>query len=94
MDLRPLYQSLQQRRRPEDVAEMLLPLLENQLTAALTATLRQAATHSLRQNVWQYTAILQAFRTPVGATRQLQKTAELFQLVPPPALRYDSMPLG
>jgi hypothetical protein len=90
MDLLPLYQTLQQRRRPEDVADMLLPLLENQLTAAQTATLRQAAKHSLRQNVWQYTAMLQAFRTPVGAVRQLQKTAELFKLVPAPALRYDS----
>lgn len=89
MDLQPLYKTLQQRRRPEDVADMLMPLLEERLTPAQAATLRKAATHSLRQNVWQYTAMMQAFRTPVGATRQLQKTAELFKLVPSPALRYD-----
>jgi hypothetical protein len=89
MDLRALYQTLHERRRPEDVADMLLLLLDGQLTPPEAALLRKAASHSLRQSVWQYTSLLQTFRQPVGAERQVRKTAELFGRTPPPALRFD-----
>ena len=90
MDLHPLYDTLRQRRRPEDVADMLLPLLQDQLTSPQALTLRKAADHSLRRSVWQYSAMAQTFRQPLGADRQVQKTAELFKQVPPPSLRYDA----
>ncbi|UOQ52919.1 hypothetical protein [Hymenobacter cellulosivorans] len=89
MDVQPLYGTLRQRRRPEDVAELLLPVLEGRLSPAELTTLRQAAAHSLRRGVWQYTAMLQTFRQPVGASRQVQTAAELFDMVPAPALRYE-----
>jgi hypothetical protein len=89
VDLRPLYDTLRQRRRPEDVAELLLPLLADRLTPAQLATLRQAAAHSLQQSVWQYSAMAQTFRQPIGAARQVQQAAELFQQVPA-ALRYEA----
>lgn len=89
MDLQPLYDTLRQRRRPEDVADMLLPLLQDRLTPLQTLTLRKAATHALRHSEWQYSAMASTFRQPVGAARQLQKTAELFQQVPPAGLRAE-----
>lgn len=79
MDLTALHQTLSQRRRPEDVAEMLLPLLKDQLAPAELATLQQAATNSLRRNVWQYTSMLEEFARPVGADKQASKAAELFE---------------
>lgn len=82
MNLRALYETLQQRRRPEDVAEMLLLPLLDQLTPHQTATLRKAAAHSLRRSVWQYTAMREEFRTPVGAGKQVSKAAELFDTDP------------
>ena len=89
MDLHLLYDTLRKRRRPEDVADMLLPLLQDRLTPLQTLTLRKAANHSLRRSVWQYSAMAQTFRQPVGADRQVQKTAELFKQVPPAGLRCD-----
>lgn len=89
MDLQPLYATLKQRRRPEDVAEILLQLLEEHLTAKERATLSKAAEQSLQRSVWQYTAMMQVFRMPTGAERQVRKTAELFHVVPSPALRFD-----
>ncbi|QNE42404.1 hypothetical protein F1C16_22570 (plasmid) [Hymenobacter sp. NBH84] len=90
MDLRPLYETLQQRRRPEDIADLLLPLLQDRLTPTQLATLRRAASHSVRQSVWQYTSLLETFRTPVGATQQVQQSAVLFGVPLPAAQRYDS----
>ncbi|MBD2767840.1 hypothetical protein IC235_08030 [Hymenobacter sp. BT664] len=89
MNLRALYDTLRQRRRPEDVADMLLPLLQDKLTGQQSLTLRKAANHSLRRSVWQYSAMASIFRPPQGADRQVRKTAELFAQVPPPGLRYD-----
>lgn len=85
--LAALYETLHQRQRPEDVAELLLPLLEQRLTPAQTATLRRAAAHSLRRSEWQYSAMAPTFRTLVGADRQLHKAAELFHLPVEPTPR-------
>jgi hypothetical protein len=79
VDLTALHQTLSQRRRPEDVAEMLLPLLQDQLTPAELDPLKQAATNSLRRNVWQYTSMLEEFSKPVGADKQATKAVELFE---------------
>ena len=57
---------------------MLLPLLEAQLAPAELATLKQAATNSLRRNLWQYTSMLEGFAQPVGAAKQVSKAVELF----------------
>ncbi|RAK65306.1 hypothetical protein [Hymenobacter edaphi] len=89
MDLRVLYDTLRQRRRPEDVADMLLPLLQAELTPQQRATLEKAARHSIRRSVWQYTAMQQTFRAVVGADKQAGKAAELFRVTPDPAARFD-----
>lgn len=79
MDLLPLYQTLDQRPRPEDIAELLLPLLRDQLTPRELATLSQATAGSVRRSIWQYTSMAEDFARPVGGPKQALKAAELFQ---------------
>ncbi|WP_310391421.1 hypothetical protein [Hymenobacter sp.] len=79
MDLLPLYQTLDQRRRPEDIAELLLPLLRDQLTPRELATLSEAAAGSVRRGIWQYTSMAEDFARPMGGPKQALKAAELFQ---------------
>ncbi|WBA40248.1 hypothetical protein [Hymenobacter canadensis] len=88
MSLQELHTTLSQRRRPEDVAEMLLPLLEHQLDRGQLAILQRAVNHSLRRSFWQHTAMSQVFRAPVGAEKQVRKAAELFKTEINEALRY------
>jgi len=79
MDLTALYQTLHQRRRPEDVAELLLPLLQDHLTPREKNTLAKAATGSLRRSFWQFSSMSEEFAPPVGADKQARKAAELLE---------------
>ena len=85
-----LYQSLNARRRPEDVAELVLEQLRDHLSVAEEACLEHAAQHSLKRRLVGYTSMLQAFARPVGLARQVATAAELFPLtLPPPPERCD-----
>ncbi len=77
-DFTLLHQTLNQRPRPEDVVELLLPLLRKQLTRAELALLERAAASSVRKNTWHYSSMPTEFVRPVGAARQARKAAELF----------------
>lgn len=76
--MRWLYLSLNQRKRPEDVADNILELLDNKLNKAERSCLKKAAKGSLRQQVLGYTSMLQDFATPMGLQRQVSKAMELF----------------
>lgn len=77
--LNQLFESLQKRLRPEDVAEIILSALKNDLSASETKLLRKAGKHSLR-NLWhQVTSMSQDFYRPVAPVRQAHKAAELFE---------------
>ena len=78
MDLLPLYQTLRARPRPEDVAELLLPLLVNQLSRQEYALLERVAENSLQRNYWHYTSMAANFAPPVGAGVQARMAAGLF----------------
>ncbi len=86
MDLTALYQTLTQRRRPEDVAEILLPILQEHLTPGEQNTLNKAAMGSLRHNPWQFSSMSEEFALPVGAAKQARKAAELFDYPLPDSL--------
>lgn len=73
-----LYFSLNQRKRPEDVADNILELLKNHLNKAEKSCLQQAARGSLKQRLFIYTSMLQDFAAPVGLQRQVSKAMELF----------------
>ncbi len=73
-----LYATLKQRRRPEDVAQMILETVGERLTAAERTTLERAARGSLLRSLHAYTSMAQEFARPVGAARQVGKAQELF----------------
>lgn len=73
-----LYLSLNQRKRPEDVADNILELLKNHLNRAEQSCLQKAAKGSLRQHIFSYTSMLQDFAAPVGLQRQVSRAMELF----------------
>lgn len=78
MSLEQLYKTLKQRNRPEDVAEMILPVLGNELSFFQRRKLEKAAKGSLKNLVLGYTSMLQEFAKPIGAEKQIRKAIEIF----------------
>lgn len=78
-----LYESLNERKRPEDIAKLVLDLLRPELNSREQSLLKKAANKALTSSNWGYTSMSQTFRAPVGAYSQISKAAELFDLEPP-----------
>ena len=75
-----LYKSLNERRRPEDVAEMVIELTKDSLTNKERLLLEKAANGSLARNVFGYTSMVQEFAEAKGAGKQITKAIEIFKL--------------
>lgn len=75
-----LYQTLDQRRRPEDVAEMIVELMRSHLAIHELATLSKAANRSLKNNIYGYTSMLETFGKAIGADKQIKKAIEIFKI--------------
>ncbi|MGW0121403.1 hypothetical protein [Streptomyces sp. NPDC003327] len=83
--LRALHDSLGLRKRPEDVAQLVLDLFATRGTEpdpTTAAALEKAAAHSLTRLWHGYTSLREDFARPVGAQRQLGRAAALFASVP------------
>lgn len=80
MSLEQLYKTLKQRKRPEDVAEIILPVLVNNLSFFERRKLEKAAKGSLKNLVLGYTSMLQEFAKPIGAEKQIKKAIEIFKI--------------
>jgi hypothetical protein len=76
--LRNLFDTLQKRVRPEDIAELVAVLLKTGLTAKETKSLQKATSDSLKSWWNNFTSMSQDFRRPVPPIRQVKKSAELF----------------
>lgn len=81
--LRRLYASLSERRRPEDVAEMILELRGESLSPQERRVLQRAARGSLRHLLFGYTSMAQEFARPVGAQQQMATAGDLFETLAP-----------
>ncbi|MFJ9542837.1 hypothetical protein ACIRPX_37095 [Streptomyces sp. NPDC101225] len=82
--LRELHASLGQRKRPEDVAQLIHDLLDatpGGLDRDTRRALDKATRNSLRRLWHGYTSMLEDFARPVGAQRQLARAAQLFDTV-------------
>ncbi|MFD2556539.1 hypothetical protein [Sphingobacterium tabacisoli] len=75
-----LYQTLSERRRPEDVAQIVIELTADGLTTEERLLLEKAAKGSLARNVFGYTSMLQVFAEAKGAGKQITKAIEIFKL--------------
>jgi hypothetical protein len=78
--IKQLHETLQQRIRPEDVAEMVFDLIGDNLTQKERLVLEKAMRGSLKRNVHGYTSMLQYFSKAVGAEKQIKKAIEIFGL--------------
>lgn len=79
-NLEALYYTLKLRKRPEDIADMVLAILKKELTPLEISILHKAAKNSLKNKFLGYTSMAQEFSTVVGAEKQVKKTIELFGL--------------
>jgi hypothetical protein len=76
--LRDLYATLDARKRPEDVAEMIVEFLGGELSRDERGTLDKAAKGSLKRSYAGYSSMLQNFAKPVGAETQIRTAEVLF----------------
>lgn len=75
-----LYTTLNERRRPEDVAEMVIALTKDNLSTKERFILEKAAKGSLAKNVFGYTSMLQTFAKVKGAGKQITKAIQIFKI--------------
>lgn len=73
-----LHLSIQRRPRPEDVAEIVLDILDDKLGSKEMSLLKKAAKGSLRKSIFGYSSMASDFLRPNGAEKQILKTKELF----------------
>lgn len=76
--MRALYESVQRRYRPEDVADEILSVLGRRLRADERALLERAARGSLRRSVHGYSSMLNDFFRPLGPKSSLDRARTLF----------------
>lgn len=79
-NIKDLYKTLEERRRPEDVAEMIVELMKDQLSTHENQILEKAAKGSLNRNLYGYTSMLESFGIAVGAEVQINKAIEVFKI--------------
>src|SRR5690349_4742701 len=84
-----LYKTLNERKRPEDVAEMVFELTKNSLTNKERLILEQATKGSLNNKLSGYTSMLQTFAEAKGAGKQVSKAIEIFKLEPSNEVDYN-----
>lgn len=81
--MKELFESLNKRRRPEDIAQIVREQLRGRLSKTQDALLERAAKHSLKQQVFGYTSMLQDFAMPIGTQKQVAKAEQLFAVALP-----------
>jgi hypothetical protein len=73
-----LFETIARRRRPEDVAQMILETLGDSLTHYERRILNRAAAGSLKRALSHFTSMMEDFARPVAPERQVRKAVELF----------------
>jgi hypothetical protein len=79
MLLDALHATLGQRRRPEDVADLIARQLGDRLERREKNLLDRAARGALRRQAHGYTSMLEAFAGPVGLGPQIARATQLFR---------------
>lgn len=73
-----LFTSLDRRRRPEDIAQLVSDVLGDRLTWAESRTLKRAARGALQHVAGWFTSMSEDFLRPIGMERQRAVAAQLF----------------
>lgn len=80
--LHELYKSVQGRKRPEDVAEIVLRCNIDGLSHGTRCKLRGVAKNSLRTRTQAWTSMLQDYRRPTNMKRSVRVAKDLFTTAP------------
>jgi hypothetical protein len=83
IDMEALFETIDRRRRPEDVAQMIMETLSDSLTNYERRILNRAAAGSLKRALAQFTSMMEDFARPVAPERQVRKAVELFSTAYP-----------
>jgi len=78
-----LFESLNRRRRPEDIAQLILDTPEITLPASVTQRVKFVSRGSIKQGAFGFSSMSEYFAEAVGCDRQLAKGSELFPGVSP-----------
>lgn len=89
--IKQLHKSLKERKRPEDIAQMVLELIGEKLSAKEKNILNKASKGSLKKTFFGYTSMMQEFATAVGAEKQIKKTIEIFKLDNKETIDYNNV---
>ena len=89
--IKNLHKTLRQRKRPEDVAQMIFEILESKLSSTEKNILEKATKGSLKKALFGYTSMMQEFAAVVGAEKQVKKTIEIFKLEGKELIDYDDI---
>ncbi len=76
--LTELFESTQQRRRPEDVAQMIVDLMQDELTVAEQRIIGRAANRSAKRMMSWATSMMEDFSRPLGMERQIRVAERIF----------------
>ena len=68
-----LFETINRRRRPEDVAQMIMEALGDSLTHYERRILNRAAAGSLKRALSEFTSMMEGFARPVAPERQVRK---------------------
>lgn len=77
--MKSLFETLNQRRRPEDVAQMILETLGDALYPEERRILERAAAGSIKRRVMKFTSMPEDFARPLTPERQVRKAADPFK---------------
>jgi hypothetical protein len=91
-----LYQSIQARPRPEDVAQLIQDLIQEELPTVLnmetkkrlrelSKALEPAARNSLKRGANSYSSMAKDFARVIGADKMVATTAQVFRIPDPPS---------
>src|SRR5262245_5846206 len=76
--MRNLFETINMRRRPEDVAQMIVEILGPELTSKERCILDRAARGSIKRSLMEFTSMMEDFARPIAPERQIRKAIELF----------------
>ncbi|MDQ1160957.1 hypothetical protein QE422_001325 [Chryseobacterium sp. SORGH_AS 447] len=79
-NIQNLYETLNERKRPEDVAEIIAGIIQDKLTTAENEVLEKAAQGALNRSFFGYTSMLESFGEVIGADRQINKALKIFRV--------------
>ena len=76
--MRDLYKTVMERKRPEDIADMIMEKFHDHFSWFEKKAIKKAATNSFRRGQYSYSSMSDIYNKPVGAMRQLSKGKDLF----------------